>query len=509
MATTLKIEDEWTTVASINEKNGTIDIVEILLAADSTGSMAEPIKYGKKIIDAIVSYLAGIVDSGQFQTLEVVIHVIGMNDWKSAQTRTPPVKLFLNEKESIEQKRAVGYSFVLDPADSKAWLGHLEFVANAITKMAFGTHTSGHSGGDAREEYGTGLHFCKTIVEQSKERNNGKVVKYFLLAITDDAQHGTSNEPGGDHWCNGVTCDAVFGTAGKYAYEYACAYAPDTHELGFSAWQPHSAYQNIRALLALDVTIVWAAIGNSAEPFYANLYSSWLGTLAAIFNDSTGVLISWQKEDSNKNVPGTVVHLLNTLITSASISDELDAEKKRELAITKTESLMNAAKAHSVRTDGPLQHVSTTIEAAADDLSKLVIDSRLGFNQQQALLGRAPLETKDANVRRNVANALAAVDSGEADNAMVVAYRSLSGTTSLAERPALELEPPKKYRMVGLGCAASDDVDADDVDADDVDAPAYRSLSCAAAVPSVEEPILMASCAISSFDRLLNMATKG
>jgi len=509
MSATIKqeIDEEWMKVESTKQPDSkSIDIIELIFAADTTGSMRDPIRYGKKIIDAVVSYIAGIVDSGQFTTLEVVIHVVGMNDWKNhMQGFTPPAKLFLNEDESIKQKRAVGYSFVLDPQNPAAWLANLKVIADAITAMAEDTKTSGHDGGDAREEYGTGIHFCKTIVEQSIARNTGKVVKYFVLVLTDDCQHGTANCRSGDRWVDGVG-NSIFGDDGLDAYRYSCPYAPDMHENGFPVWKPHSVWKNLRGILEIGATVVWAAIGNSAIPENKRTFSSWLGTLAAIFNDSSGVLISWQATELNKDVPGTVVHLLNTLVTNASIADELDAEKKRELAIRKTEALMTSAKNHSAKTNGPLQGVSTTIEEAAIALDQLVINTTLPFNEQEILFGRAQPSAENARLCRDVANAANSLDSGEADRAVVVAYRSLCGSTQAPTEDVLQYEPPTKYSRHVLR-SLKDTADPYDDKDDESESVAYRSLTGIPVIPvkpTVEEPSL---CAISSIDRLLKMAT--
>jgi hypothetical protein len=454
----------------------TIDTVEIIVAADSTGSMSTPIKYGKKLIDALVSYLAGIVDSGQFSELEVVVHLIGLNDWRAGGKCTPPVKIFLNEEESIKQRRAVGYSFTLDTADADAWRTNLEIVSAAVDAMADSTRTSGHHGGDAREEYGTGLHFVKTLVEQSQQRNQDKTVKYFMLAITDDMQHGMGPEgssiASGDAWPSGVTTASVYGPGDRDAHEYSCPYAPDTHAHGFPIWKPHSFWTNLNGVLGLGVTVVWAAIGNSAEAHLRGMYGSWLGTLATVFNYSSGVLLSWHGDDANKPVPATVVHLLNTLITSASISDELDEERKRELALSMSEALMTSAKKHSQRTNGPLQNVPTTIDDAAKALDELVINTALKVAQQAVFVGRVPPPAANGAVYRSISAATEAGDTGEADRAMAAAYRSLAAECT----PPSKTRPPA-YRSMHCGlyhdlgtCAFDDD--------DGMEAPSYRSLGC-------------------------------
>ena len=477
----------------------TLDTVEIIVAADSTGSMSTPIKYGKKLIDALVSYLAGIVDSGQFSELEVVIHLIGLNDWKAGDMCTPPVKIFLNEEESIRQRRAVGYSFTLDTSDADTWRSNLEIVSAAVDAMADSTRTSGHHGGDAREEYGTGLHFVKTLVEQSQQRNQNqdRTVKYFMLAITDDMQHGMgpdcSSISSGDLWPSGVTTASVYGPGDRYAHEYSCPYAPDTHAHGFPIWKPHSFWTNLNGVLGLGVTVVWAAIGNSAEAHLRNAYSSWLGTLSTVFNYSSGVLLSWHKDDANKPVPATVVHLLNTLITSASISDELDEERKRELALSKTEALMTSAKKHSQRTNGPLQNVPTTIEDAAKALDQLVINTALKVAQQAVFVGRVPPSAANGAVYRSITAAAEAGDTGEADRAMAVAYRSLAAecTPPSKTHPVHASPPPAPPRTRSIGRSLSDVappptkhacrslVSDDDDDDAFCSVPTYRSMHCA------------------------------
>ena len=435
-----------------DSRKKSVDSVEIIIAADTTGSMQSPILYGKKIMEAVLSYLAGIVDSNHFQVLDVVIHLVGMNDWRGVG-ETHPVRLFLNEEESKRKRHPVGYAFKLDPQQHEEFQSNLAIVSAAIVDMANAVGKGGSTGGDAREEYGTGMHLIKTIIERSREENKDKTTKYFVLGITDDMQHGmgTTNVSGrGDSWPNGVTEDDIFKRGGVEAHKYACPYAPDTHNGCFAVWKPHSFYTNLRAVLDLGAMVVWAAIGNSAEPNARSAYDNWLGTMAATFNFSTGVLLSWQNNDLNKPVPSTVVHLLNAFLTSAddTVSAEVDVVRKQELAASKAQSLMEAARAHSIRTNGPLQSMSTTIDAAAEALGNLAVNAILSREQQQVLLGRRTPSTCDQPTFRSLSASLSAAgasgDSGATDHHMATAHHLLSkqNTPPSKKHPSRHASPP-------------------------------------------------------------------
>ena len=467
-----------------------VQAVELLFACDTTRSMKEPIRYGKKIIDALVAYLAGLVDAQQFEALEVVVHLVGMNDWKAGEHCTHPVKLFLNLDESLKEGRPVGYSFQIG---NGSWNDCLEEIKAAVEAMAESTRTSIEHGDDAREEYGTGLHFIQKIVEESQKRNAGKNVKYFLLAITDDMQHGYGPEFSSypsDSWPEGVTTESVYGRNDVDAYKYGCPYAPDQHPLGFPAWKPHSFWTALNGVLDLGVTVVWAAIGNSAQPLLRSKYSSWLGTMATIFNYKSGVLLSWHVGDPNKNVPATVVHLLNTLITSASIEHELDEERKRELALAKTEALMTAAKEHSQRTNGPLKTIATSLAEAAAALDELVVDSDLAASLQDILVGRTNVLEDDCPVvYRSLEKAAEAGDAGSTDREMAVAYQWLL------------MQSHRGAKRARVGDADAPVYRSFRFDPDDVGVPSYRSLGAGLEDEPSEAPP-------SSISRLVRLSTK-
>jgi hypothetical protein len=446
--------------------------------------------------------------------LDVVIHLVGMNDWVGVG-ETHPVRLFLNEEESKRKRHPVGYAFTLDPQQHEAFQKNLAIVSAAIVDMANAVGQDGCTGSDAREEYGTGMHLIKTIIERSREENKDTTTKYFVLGITDDMQHGmgTTTAPvRGDSWPNGVTEDAVFKRGGVEAHKYACPYAPDTHNGCFAVWKPHSFYTNLRAVLDLGAMVVWAAIGNSAEPNARSTYDNWLGTMAATFNFSTGVLLSWQNNDLNKPVPSTVVHLLNAFLTSAddAVSAEVDVVRKQELAASKAQSLMEAARAHSVRTNGPLQSMSTTIDAAAEALGNLAVNTILSREQQQVLLGRRPSDLCGQPAFRSLSAADASGDSGATDHHMATAHSLLSAqnTPPSKKHPSRHASPPgapmadrrPKFRSLGAApvpggkaaCGSSRSLGAGasrggaahfrslgsayDDDADDAPPPRFRSM---------------------------------
>jgi hypothetical protein len=413
-------------------KSGTIERLVLFFAADTTGSMEGPIRYGKKIMQACMDYLAGIAESDHIDELEIVVHVVGMNDWKSHDGFSHPVKLFINEDLSINAARPVGYSFVLDKKDKAAWAAHVETVRDAIERMARSTRDGNSTGGDLREEYAAGVYLINTIVEQDKKDYPSAVTKYFLLSITDDMQHGCGPHGHGDRWSSGVSDCDVYGHNNTNAYKYACPYAPDKHAtLGFNIWKPHSFWHSLNALLANGVTTVWCPIGASASYRRGSDFESWVGTLSTIFEHSNGVAISWQQGDANKPVPSTVAHLLNTLITSASISETLSEEKRKEQAISKSESLMTSAKKYSQETKGSLSQTPTNIEDAAEELDRVVVECELTDGLQNIFLGREnpDMATATPAVRvayRSLQEARMKGDCAQADREISVAYRSLS-----------------------------------------------------------------------------------
>ena len=166
-----------------------VDVLQLVCALDDTGSMQAPIMYAREIVYACLQYLNGLVHSGVFKTLKVECHLVGLNDWKGG-TWTHPCKLYLNEEASVRAKRPVGFSFDLNLDDTAAWAANVAHVRDAITKMSQQVGSGGRSGGDAREEYATGIHLVKEIVKRAATDYPGLNVKTFVLVCTDDAQHG-------------------------------------------------------------------------------------------------------------------------------------------------------------------------------------------------------------------------------------------------------------------------------------------------------------------------------
>jgi hypothetical protein len=441
----------------------------LLFGADTTGSMGGPIVYGIKLLEACMDYLAGISSSDQIETLEVVVYVVGMNDWKDGERATHPVKLFLNEDESNNALRPIGYSFVLDKTKPEEWQSNVQVINAAIKAMAASTTDGTASGGDSREEYATGVHFMKTIVEQDKKDFPDARTKYFLLSITDDMQHGMSTGYGGDSWPSGVTEASIYGENDMLARKYACPYAPDKHpRLGFPCWKPHSFWASLNGLLDLGVTVVWCPIGSSARHCEGSAFEAWVGTLSTVFEYRNGVVLSWASGEANKPVPGTVAHLLNTLITSASISGELDVEKRRQNAAKKAEALMKSAKSHSQATGGSLKQVPTTIDGAAAALDQLVVESGLSELLQGIFLGTSqPTDASSKSVQAAYRSLKTAHEMGDvvsADRDIAVAYRSLSAECN---PPAMPPPPPTPHHrsLHRPSCG------------DGKDAPLYRSLT--------------------------------
>ena len=438
-----------------------VDVLQFICALDDTGSMGTPIKYAREIFYACLQYLGGLVHSGVFTTLKVEVHLVGLNDWNGGSW-THPCKLYLNEAESIRAKRPVGFTFDLNPDDAASWEAGVAKVRDAITKMSEQVGTGGRSGGDAREEYATGINLVKEIVKRAATDYPGRNVKTFVLVCTDDAQHGMGHHGHSDGFPNGVSESDVYGADGERAYKFACLYAPDMHPtLGIPVWKPHPLVLNLRELLDIGATVVWTAVGAAATNVYA--YTDWLGTMAAVLSSGNGILLSYAKPDANNTVPQTIVHLLNTLITSASISEELEPLRRDTLAAERAEKLMTAAVAATAGMPGGggannvLQGTPTSLEAAEVRLARLVLDVELQESQHNALMHSA--ETRS-------------------DSETVAHYRSLGAKLSNAgpEPPVFGVgdeiasygPSPPRYRS--LGSAMYDDDDEDFVK------PVYRSL---------------------------------
>ena len=459
----------------------------LVFAADTTYSMASPILYGIKLMNACTEFLAGIANSDDFDGLEVEVYVVGLNDWSAGNGEySQPVRLFLNEAESIKIGRPVGYSFKFDKTNTEIWKSHVEFVNEAIKSMAKSTSDWSCSGGDLREEYATGVDFIKSFIERDQEEYDN--TKYFVLSITDDAQHGMTRGPAGDTWSKGVSESAVFGKDHEFAYKYACAYAPDKHEtLGFQIWKPKSFWKSLNELIALDVTVVWCPIGSSAFHGPNSQFESFVGTMAAIFEQSNSVAISWKPGDNDKRVPETVAHILNTLVTKASICEELDAEKRKEMSTHRFEALMVNAKAHSKITNGEngvLSQIGTGFDDAAKALNQVVIDSELTTQLQNILLGREePEETAHLNVKvafRSIKTASnEKTKTSDVDHEIAMAYRSLSATTHPVPSPLLRSvcpipAPPPSPLGVRVHRASPFTIKEDDDEC--LGPPVYRSL---------------------------------
>jgi hypothetical protein len=478
----------------------------LLFAADTTASMSSPIRYGIKIVDACMDYLAGIArSSSAVDSLEVVVHLIGMNDWHSGSDCSHPVELFINKGISEKAGKAIGYSFGLDKNNTSAWEQHVETVRSAIEAMARSARDPLTSGGDAREEYGTGVHFINTVIKQDKQANPDKVTKYFMVAITDDMQHGMTNgQTGGDYWPDGVTDQSVYGKNDEKVHNYACAYAPDKHPtLGFNAWKPHSFWQNLNAVISEGTTVVWCPIGSSATHSGPNgPFANWIGTLSTVFEHSNGVAISWSMHNPDKPVPSTVVHMLNTLVTKASISDALNEQKRIEQAIATSASLMTSAKQYSQDTNGCLSQVATSIDGAAADLDRVVINSGLTEALQKIFIGQSrpdPSNENDAvaDAYRSLQRARENGDSFETDCQVAAAYRSLS--SQCAPPPAVESFVPKP--------AGDCLVYGMDDDEDEGGAPCYSSLSACAV--DLDGPIVYPSKKVGCYRSLASPPSGG
>lgn len=231
------------------------------------------------------------------------------------------------------------------------------------------------------QEYGVGLNLIKTAVEADPE----STTKRFVIAVTDDCQHGmgdpASHSKHVDSFKNGVSELSVFGVDHVNAHKYACSYSPDT-VLGFKAWKPHSVFFSLNALLDMNVTVVWCAVGSSANPHMARVFDGWIGTLSTIFEAKRGVLISWSEDELQKPVPATVVHLLNTLMTSGDVDAELSVEKQLEKR-------MLAAKSYSEAHDGVNKNIGTTVDDAANLLDQLVVESRLPEDEQKTFCDKS------------------------------------------------------------------------------------------------------------------------
>lgn len=442
-------EANYTASDNAAEHPAALERLVLFFAADTTASMASPIIYGVRLMEGCMDYLAGILDIDHIGRLQVVVYVVGMNDWMSGSGESSqPVKLFLNEQESINARKPIGFSFELDKTNAETWQSNMTIVNTAIKAMANSTRENKTNGGDLREEYATGVHFIKTIVEGDKEDFPMANTKYFMLSITDDMQHGMGvGSWSGDTWTGGVLDSDVYGDNDQFAYKYACPYAPDTHpRLGFSCWKPHSFWHSLNGLLGLRVTVVWCPIGKSADHGPGSAFESWVGTLSTVFEYSNGVAISWQGRDGNKPVPATVAHILNTLVTSASVSSALDAEKRSEAAAKKAEALMHSAQQHSQSTGGSLNQVPTTLDEAADLLNEVVVESGLTEMLQGVFIGTVKPDTHSSQaVRAAFQNIQAAHDSGDdvtADNAIAVAYRSLSAECNPGSFAEMSPPPP-------------------------------------------------------------------
>ena len=459
----------------------------LVFAADTTMSMASPIIYGIKLMNACTEFLAGIANSDDFDGLEVEVYVVGMNDWLGGNEEySHPVCLFLNEKESIKAGRPMGYSFKFDKTNPENWKSHVEFVNEAIKSMAKSTSDRCSSGGDLREEYATGVDFIKSFIERDQEDFCN--TKYFVLSITDDAQHGMVRGHAGDSWSNGVSEASVFGKDNEFAYKYACAYAPDKHdELGFPIWKPKSFWKSLNELISLDVTVVWCPIGASACHGPNSQFEFFVGTMAAIFEQSNGVAISWKPGDNDKRVPETVAHILNTLVTKASISDELDAEKRKEMGMHRFEAYMENAKKFSKETNGEtgvLSQIETGFDDAAKALNQVVIDSELTTQLQNIFLGlEEPEETADQNVKIAFQSLKTAnnekTKTSDVDHEIAAAYRSLSATTHPVSSPLLRSAcpvPPPPPSPLGVRVHHASPFTIKEDDDECLGPPVYRSI---------------------------------
>lgn len=480
--------------------------LELYICCDSTGSMAAHTARMTSVVTAVCEYLKGLVHSADFASkVHLTTYIVGLNDWRTGINATPPAKIFLCEKESTDAGYAVGYTFTLDKDDLAAADKGLKVITDAIEKMVHSIRTSGHSGGDLREEYGVGLNLVKTTVERSKSLDPENKVQRFLIGVTDDMQHGmgnktaTSHRSSGDDFADGVERKNVFGVEDVNAHLYKCAYAPDT-VLGFKAWTPHSFFHSLNALLDMGMTVTWCAVGTSADPAQYATFEGWLGTLATIFEAKRGVLLSWCDADTQKPVPSTVVHLLNTLITSGDVDGELSVEKK-------SERLMMAAKDYSSKHGGVLQDVGTTVDYAATLLDQLGFESRLPEDEQKTFCDQS---FKD----------LSGPDNVKLDSSVGTHYRSLSAKYAPSPPSPTGIEGGtllcKRLSEVAPPCGECDDDDAEtgaryrSLGASSMNAaPVYRSLGGGGvSAPTPPPPVVvLAPTPKRSRQRLLRLST--
>ena len=371
-----------------------VDVLQLVCALDDTGSMQAPIMYAREIVYACLQYLNGLVHSGVFKTLKVECHLVGLNDWKGG-TWTHPCKLYLNEEASVRAKRPLAFRSTSISTTPQRGRPTSRTCATRSKDVAAGRERRSLRQ-RAREEYATGIHLVKEIVKRAATDYPGLNVKTFVLGCTDDAQHGMGPIQGSsDSFPTGVREADVYGPTGERAYKFACPYAPDVHPaLGIPVWKPHSLLPNLRELLDIGATVVWTAVGATATQRFS--YGDWLGTMAAVLSSGNGILLSWSEPDANNSVPQTVAHLLNTLITSASISEELEPLRREAVAAERAEKLISAAVAAAtgIASNGNnvLHGTPTSMEAAEVQLARLVLDVELGDPQYRSLMRSA--ETK-------------------------------------------------------------------------------------------------------------------
>lgn len=429
-AANVKVDDDWEILSEQHTANNNVAAICVTAIFDTTSSMSDPIKTTKSVLVCLMKFLQTSIENGQSgidPNSRVFVTLVGANDWTdgtySGETLkyarpTNPVRVFLNEEACLAQKKLIPLE--IDPQNVG---GSFELIASAIENMA----TSCTGGGDLQEEYGTAVDFVNEYIDRMIATIDGKVVATTLI-VTDNAQHGMGRASE-DTFPQGVSLSALQEMRG-YETAFLCPYAPG------GKWIPKPLYSSLAKLLAKS-QVSWLICGSSASN--PSKFSTWLGLLATIFEDQTGVLLKFNSssEENQVEIREAVVSIFCSYLAGVTIPDWVD-DVKFELVVEETsKNLMANARADNHQ----IENLSGDSDSTSAIIARLAIVAEL-----------------DGSTR-------SLVTAAESDVESAAIYRSLSHVEPIVPPAPRSYEPKRAIEACDEACDEDDSL------------PIYRSLS--------------------------------
>ena len=250
-------------------KMETLDHATIAFLSDATGSLSQHVESMKNVANTLVDVISGIKATTNNPNLKTDFTIAAMRDWCDVRKQTYMdkqtmkevtkyecnlVQLYINEEESKREGRVVPMTCVGEPHEKAA-------LTDAITRMA-NRGTGCFGGGDAQEEYSTGIHLMRqTMAEQRKKFGTHPQI---VVIVADDVHHSFSEDQAfsADNYPQGTSHmpneDPKKNPNSMPAEAYDCPYAPG------GRWKGGELLRELGDLLDEGVLVVWCAVGSAA-----------------------------------------------------------------------------------------------------------------------------------------------------------------------------------------------------------------------------------------------------